>query len=152
MSTDEFDLGTVFHEVWAAAADPDPGVVAAALLARIPKRHYADALAQALRGYTRVQIGAQRRPGHGGPVSRKVSGIREQYAMGFPLSGGWETPDGWKRLRDCTRDDLLFAASRRRSMAAANVAVAERLEQLAALVPADGVVASIDPEVLDAAA
>lgn len=65
-------------------------------------------------------------------VSRKVQAIHTAYEQ--LLATQYSTGEGYRRLGDCTAEDLAYAASLRRAQAAGNLFEAGRLEQLAAAV------------------
>jgi hypothetical protein len=123
----------------------DPAVLAAELLDRIPAGSERLVLEQCLRDVVRQVIHDSRPsmlvPDASTPnKSWKVQGVRDawQRALRDLYHVGPDASD-WKRLADCTRDDLLFAAAERREHAARTLAKAEQLDRLAALVAEHGV-------------
>lgn len=117
----------------------DPREIAAKLLTDIDDADLRDILAEVLPEYVRVILKNGRNsamsPAPAGP-SAKVAAVRSWHerlmAQPIDVSG-----DGgrWKALRDCTRDELLQVAQHRRIVASKNLAVADRYEALAKVLP-----------------
>lgn len=114
----------------------DPSVVAADLANEIDSRKLRDALRQTLPAYV-TSIATRARTAN---ISRKP----EDDDTPTNDSPRWNvvrsifndrvfTPDGWKMLRDCTRDDLLAAATDRQERAAALMAWGDKFARLADL-------------------
>lgn len=119
-----------------------PRDLAVALLERIPEDSYPDFLAEILPPWVQHELSRRRllnvRPliQHN-TASSKVAAVRDWAArLKTPLKVG----DEWKRLADCTRDDLLTVASSLRESALRSIAKAEYYEDLAASVPQGGTV------------
>lgn len=129
-----------------------PDALAEALFARIEPDDYADVLRVILRGYAQKVIGERRQipemPLHeasvtpaGRPSARswKRAGIQTwAKALRSQVHVGPNSSD-WKVLADCTRDELLFAASERRKKAEENLAVAVRYEYIVSAMDRRGV-------------
>ena len=120
----------------------DPSEVAEKVFSGLRRSDYGAALQQTLRQFTRVVMTEARAAG--GPAmpqptatkSWKVEGVRDQWVQ--QMNARIHTDSGWKMLRDCTRDDLLFAAADRRRIAKENLATADRYELLANLMAEHG--------------
>lgn len=131
----EFNLRSTIRAILADSDEADPGVIADLAFEVIDPDDMAAALRQSLRQFVRQIITEQRAHAsvppkvHPHARSWKVQGIREQWTRA--LAQRVFTGGGWKLLRDCTRDDLLFAASERRENAARSIAVAEQYESFA---------------------
>jgi hypothetical protein len=127
----ELNLRAMIREVLDETNLVDPTDVTEETFRRLTRGQYAPALRQTLRQFARLVMTSQTvASAHGDLPNRswkrdairaELGGFRELYF----------TADGWKHLRDCTRDDLLFAANERREQADRNIAEAERLEELA---------------------
>lgn len=133
-----FNLRALVRETLATTPASDPREIASAVFVQIPTNQRAAALVDCLVSVVREVIGSQRphnqpEPSPGAkPGSWKVKGIREEWAR--YLDTRWHVGEAqWKRLADCTRDDLLFAAHERRVNAERNIAAATELEGLADL-------------------
>lgn len=147
MSTPEaFSLRDTIREVVAEQSTTNPGEMARMVMARIPREHVVAALASCLTRTITDMLGDQHRRAMDELESARRSPVRPQVGSskvaGYQALGEkWRTAldtllptaDGRKRLADCTRDDLMFAAEQRRELAAANMAAAARYESYAAL-------------------
>jgi hypothetical protein len=150
----EFSLQDLIREVCGDSSAPDPATLAKEVEQRIEEDQRADALSQALpilvqHAISRSRSGFTIPPGgpctgdaHGitaaGGPSRKVAAIREawQRVLLDRISTG---PNDWKHLGDCTAADLAYAEALRRAHAEANIAAADRLAELQALLRQHGV-------------
>lgn len=127
----ELNLRAMVHEVLNETGLADPTEVAEETFRRLTRGQYAPALRQTLRQFARLMMVSQTAVGQSTQAGRSW----KRDAIRAELAGFREylfTPDGWKHLRECTRNDLLFAAGERRQKAEQNIAEAERLEKLAA--------------------
>lgn len=162
----EFSLRSLIREVADESGAADPGALADAVFGRIPAKHRADALRESLRPFVRLMVSADRatRPSveerpQGGTSEQgakpsvrswKRDGIRQQWRT--YLRDRLHVADGWKFLGDCGFDDLMFAVTERREIAARTAAKADWYEQLAKVVSDHGAerVADLPDSVLDA--
>lgn len=111
---------------------------------------------QARRASNPVLGGARETPDGASTTAPRPSAKLAARRAGWP---GWMLDrvhighGTWRRLGECTRDDLLFAAGERDTMAASNSAKAERFRTLAAKLEAHGAatVSALPPGILDAA-
>lgn len=133
----DFVLRHLVREVLSDSDEADPGRIADMVLAQIPPRQTRTALAQALRLFVRQVISETRTARNEPtvtPISRsaKVAAIREgwQRRLDDRVHGA---EGSWKKLRDCTYDDLLSAATERRQMAERNNAWARQYDAWARL-------------------
>lgn len=128
----------------------DPFTLAEQFHPLIPREQWGNALRQLLPDMMREILRGQRHKSapvlaeHAASVGRSRrqraavawwrAKLDASYEVGLAAGGKRE----WKRLRDCTRDDLLALASHRRGVAEANLAEAVRWEELAALLTSTG--------------
>lgn len=139
--TATFDLRAL---TMAAAEDldtPDPVALAALVLTRIKPAQNRAALQQALATYCQQFVSRERMHNRLAPApaitaadtpnSWYVTGCREGWKRA--LRNQVRGPEGFKSLADCTREDLLYAASSRRTTAARYADLAESYEALADL-------------------
>lgn len=142
MSAEPFDLRATVRAALDASDDADPHAVVAGLVKNLPARHLRPALTQALSSYV-VQLATsdRARAFNGAP---RASGSPRWKATALVLRQPIRTDDQWKRLRDCTRDDVLAGATHRRCQADGLIDHAERLEKLAALMDERGVATAGD--------
>ncbi len=132
----ELILRRLVRDVLTESDEADPGTLADAVLARIPKAQVRQALAQTLRLYVR-QVISETRTGSNAPLpapmgSAKVAAIRDGWQRRLHDRvhvGGGE----WKLLAACTYDDLLAAAGERRDLAERNAAWARVYDSWARL-------------------
>lgn len=153
-----FDLRSLVRDVFDNSTLADPGLIAEEVYKRIgPDEVYA-ALQASLRLFVRQVISERRMhtqmatPTNPDGVSWKVGAIREHWRRSLQDSvhvGGSE----WKRLGQCTYEDLKVAAAERREQASRNRAKAQQYEALANLVSDHGAatVAELPVDVLSAA-
>jgi hypothetical protein len=143
----EPSLRAVVRAVLAASDALDPHTLAVEVDALLSDRQRRAAFPGLLRGYVADVIRAERnaRPGAAPEApprpyvpSAKVAGIASWWAA--RLADRYSVAGVWMRLGDMTRADLLAAAAERRAHAAATVAVAERLERVAAIIPDEATV------------
>lgn len=146
-----FNLHKLAREVIAGTNSPDRDVITDALFDSIPLDERDACLRLTLRGYVGTVLGTERRENMSTPeavmgsvqVSPKpqqgrswrrdaISGQRAHLRVNVT------TAYGPKYLADCTRDDLLFAAARRRGSAAGLHAEARKFEAWAAAVNEHG--------------
>lgn len=147
----EFNLRSVIADVLDSTDLADPAEVAEEAYRRLTVDDYAAALQQVLRQFARLVMMSRR--SHmpvavhpKAPASWKVAAIREGWRR--HLQDRLFTPAGWKLLRDCTRDDLLYIAAERRRIADENLATAERFEKLAGHLVGTATCASLPEDVL----
>lgn len=136
-----FNLRDLAKQVLAESNASDPGALTDELLDRIPADLRIEALRQCLRSFMLQTITQQRMANpispsanmpSKAPKSWKVRAIREGWQRA--LENRMHVAEGqWKKLRDCTHEDLMFAASQRQQMADRNAAIARSLHGLAAL-------------------
>lgn len=90
------------------------------------------ALAELLPDFCGTQIRTIRnggwKPGRKPGRSAKLTAIRDWHAKFLTLQ--LHVPDGYRRMADCTADDLLFAVGERKAQAAATLSTAAGLERL----------------------
>jgi hypothetical protein len=161
----EFSLRHLTREVLRGTTMTDPSDIAREINRRIADDDCRTALRQALRGYVREEITRLRRhpgPEETEPISNvtlfvsgnapaaqkpaaarpparsvKVAGIRDWWSAKLrELTHVGESE--WRRLGDCSFEDLMFAAAERHEHAARNAARAAWYEQLAETVQAAG--------------
>ncbi|MDQ3317519.1 MAG: hypothetical protein M3522_09355 [Actinomycetota bacterium] len=140
------DLHALIREALAASHDPDPRLVAADVLGRIPAREVRGALALTLPRFvadvarTSPRVGPESSHPTSDPQPRlAASGPSRWDAVRLLLPHRVSVADGkWKFLADCTRDDILHAANVRRNHANAELVVADRLDALASRMFAEG--------------
>jgi hypothetical protein len=159
----DFDLKAVTRQVIASTDDPwTLDDLIDAVDAQTPARVRREAYRQALREFVRVVMGQHervvaevdepddetelesdvRRPVPDNVATSRVALLRAGYRARIHAA-----PGIWKRLGDCTPDEVEFAAQENRRMAAANTAMADRYERLAKLMRDVGAatVADLDP-------
>lgn len=105
----------------------DPSRLRAALSIVLPG--YVSGIARSSRNQ-HLTAARQVRSGHE-VKSAKVAGIRSWFARW--LDETLHTADGWKRIRETTREDWLFAAKERADHIAAETVRMEQCERIAAL-------------------
>ncbi len=137
-----FHLRNLVGEIVRDSAATDPGDLVTEVIARIPKKKVADALKQTMRLYVRQVISETRPIGGGEPpvaaTSWKVTAIRDGWQR--QLTNRLHVGAGkWKRLADCTYDDLLAVAAERRDLAERNGVWARTYESWARLISEAGV-------------
>jgi chemotaxis regulatin CheY-phosphate phosphatase CheZ len=132
-----FSLRRLVREHVETAGHLDPDRIAAEVLADLPRRYYERALRELLRGEVVHALGEARRDAMNAkprPKPRPTSNRFQRHAEKFGdpwqrwLAAPIEVGDSFRRLSECTADDLDYAARRRRELAAANTAVALRFE------------------------
>lgn len=140
------DLDRLIHDVLADTTATTPHDIAVEVLKRIPDA--AAALAEALPVYVQVCLSRARMltPSSDGATTSfrgvsRASRIRDDWdrRLQTPLWVG----DEWKRLADCTADDLRTVAAELRDKAEKVLAKADWYEHLAALLPAGATVGSL---------
>lgn len=159
------DLRAVILEL--GAADPDPGVVAEKITAQLTDREAHVVARATLRNYVRLVLVNQSISTTSGQSSLDEAGEPAQYATASgqktasaataalidwyeaELMRPMNVGDEWKRLRDCTIDDLQHIVTSRRSKAADILAEAKRYERLRVAVKQHKAVtvADLDPAV-----
>lgn len=140
----DFRLRTLIREVMDEPNTPaDPDKLVKIVMQRIDPNLYREALEQALpaivgqvvsvsrqRGPL-VEAMAAQQPRRGHTPSSKVAAIAEAWKR--HLRDNIFTSEGWKFLQDCSAEDFIFAASKRRDEAAALVTNAQEFEKYAAV-------------------
>lgn len=135
----DFDLRALVIAVAESSDVAEPKALTDEVLRRIPARHRLAALETALPAYVSQAISnGQRNFRQLGSVpgrSWKTEGARAfaQRFLHARIDVSSAGTGEWKLIGDCAVEDCLGAAALRRAMAAANVAQAERLEKLGAL-------------------
>lgn len=141
-------LNEYVETVLASTAQSDPREIAAEVLASISDADLRDCLEEALPMYvsrylTRGRSGVptpEKREKDLKPVapvrSAKVGAIRDHWAK-F-LEERVQVNGNWKKVADCTVQDVQALARERREVAAKNVAHAKRFEKLAEDMQAQG--------------
>ncbi len=154
-----FNLRAIVREVLDSSALTDPGALAKEVSERVHDEHLREAFEEMIRTYVTNTITGGRKlfprqaggslhetptPMGGGksrPVGRssKVAGIREAWreALRQRVSIG-PAPEDWKFLADCDDDDLAFAETVRREVAARNLANADQFKTLRGLLAEHG--------------
>lgn len=137
-----FDLRQLVEDVLTDTSLNDPRELAAEVLKRTPAKSVRDAYAVALVDFVRhasinetrhnpILNGKPPRVASAG-YSHKRAAIRDAYARALQ-DRVFVEPDTWKPLGECTFDDLMGAAVRRRELAEHNIEAAQRYERLAKL-------------------
>lgn len=149
----EFSVSDCLRQVLETTSLSDPRAIAAEMLDRIPRAARGAVLAQVLPLWVQGQVSRRRllSPVAAAPVpSPKVAAVRDDWAVRL------NTPlcvDGlWKRLADCTANDLRTVAASLRALAAKTAAKADYYVELADLVPAGGTVGMLTADPWGAAA
>lgn len=133
------------RKVQADTGSSDPHEIAAKLISELTE----DELVAAVAAFVRINMNAERRGTYTAvpQASAKVGAVQSWYEKLLDQSVDVSGDQGqWKRLADCTRDDLLQIAKYRRDVAARNLATAEKYEALAKGMKANQTVADIKPE------
>lgn len=152
-ATAKFDLRSLIREQFEEMDDPSPARVAEMVLKMVPEEHLRDALAVCLPSYVMGIACSLRRtipePARLAPRLTPVTPAttynrngkrvtltqRQRAAKAYQEELRWRVAVGgrrWKYLANCTKADLLKAASIRREQASGNIEWAERFERLAA--------------------
>lgn len=141
----DYDVIAELKAALAASTEPDPAAVAHEFAATVPSRVRAQALAQALARLAPVMAATMRSTAMGSaPVGRnRWTGIGAIYKQA-KLNDRMRVADGWKKLGDCTAEDLRFVAERNREHARATIARAVQYERLADLLDERGVTTVAD--------
>ncbi|MFG1683585.1 hypothetical protein ACGFNP_25675 [Nonomuraea sp. NPDC049269] len=139
----------------ATSALTDPGALAKEVSKRVPDDHLREAFDEMIRTYVQKIVTGNRTlilppaafhevPTPGGKVrpvgrSKKVAEIREAWRVVLRerINIGPAAED-WKVLADCDTEDLLFAETARRDLAARNLANADQLKGLRDLLAEHG--------------
>lgn len=139
MESEKFDFAALIDEV-AVQYGPDGHDIAAKAVPRIPESARTDVLLYLTALYVRVYrpslakvlAGAPGRPVRSGHLNKsaKVQALQRHARL---LAAEIRTEGGVKYLGECNYEDLLFAATVRRSKAAENLRAAEQHEDLARL-------------------
>ena len=146
------NLRSLVHQVLTETSLSDPREVAVEVASRLRGPSLRAALLEALAVYVRVTFGRDRMLSQDSPAgaSSKVAAVASDWARQVltPVA-----VDGvWKRLGECTADDLRAIAASLRSMADQTLSKAEWYEDLASALPAGAVVADLDADPLAVAA
>ncbi len=133
--TDSFSLRALVEEIRDETQIADPGELAPLVLKRIPRVHYRAAMKQMIHDFVRRVV-----KGPSGPTTVRTDSIDASSVPGESwrrraarILDRSECIDGaaWKRLGDCTADDLRAAAAYKRSKARLILAAADRVETAA---------------------
>lgn len=123
----------------------DPKDIAAWVLGELETKDYKEALAQCLPSYVANMTSMQRnRTRIGAPVGGRSraqeAGDHWRAALQDPYQGiDVNGKAVWKRLYEMNYDDLMYAATKRFSVAEANIAKANQILELAEVVKSHGV-------------
>lgn len=146
-------LTEYLRQVLATTKLSDPRSIAAEMLNRIPEESRADALAEVLAPWVQTAMSRRRMLNPvpiSGSGSAKVDAVRSdwQARLNTPLNVGGE----WKRLADCTADDLHQVAADLRVMADRLTSKADYYDDLAQHIPAGRTVGSLTADPVGVAA
>lgn len=126
----EFSLRAIVRAELDASPVADPHIVAEHVLKQIRPGQRGAALGECLPQFVRV-LSNETRTLPAIDHRRGDSSHEPRWRRAAAdLSARYFTGDGWKFLRDLTRDDVLACAAQRRDLAAANLAEAERFDAL----------------------
>ena len=120
----DFDLRAIVRQELAASSNPDPHSIVEAVFARIPRNRYVEVIHYLLHSAVRQWSTAERVL----PEDLPTPGPSRWSRSKIYLNG---EDQRWEFLGKMTADELRLAAELRRSLAAANIAVAVRFERLA---------------------
>ena len=145
-------LTDYLHDVLSTTGLSDPRLIATELLDRIPEEARADALVEVLAPWVSVAMSRERmlQPIRLGTSSSKVAAVRSdwQSRLNTPLN----VAGGWKRLAECTADDLRLVADDLDERARRMVAKADYYRELANHIPAGGTVGMLAADPVGVAA
>lgn len=142
-----YSLPDAVREILNTTGLSDPQDIARELIRRMPATAIAETLEAVMPLYVRQRIGAERaltspRAAQGVLVrSSKVGGITTWWRQ--VLEDSVRTSNGYKRLADCTRDDLTYLANGLRNSADAMLIKAQRYDNLGALLEGRGPYATL---------
>lgn len=131
-----FDLRALIDEVLAEGELYEPHDIAAEVAKRTPRQALRDAYVLVLADYVRIhaQVSTRHNPLLNGGSARSrpssKTGLGDWWARQM---ADLVYADEWKPLGECTFDDLMVAAARRRELARQNAEAADRYEVLAKL-------------------
>ena len=155
VQTEKFNVSVLMRQIIESSAADTPEELADEVITAIPEVHYREALLALLRGAIVRTMAAMRsalpsatdkatqavvdhangtksEPHKNSANSAKVASIRT-WASRLSIRI-FTNENSWKRLADCTFDDLVAAATLRQQQATAMVQRAEEFEAFAALV------------------
>lgn len=132
----EFNLRAAVDRVIDESSLIDPREIARKVAESVPARARVDALAEALTDYVRIRQNGRRRLnpviGPASARSPKVAAIRDDWRR--YLQDSVHVGDAVHLpLGQCTYADLMYAATERQTLAARNLAAAQRYDALAEL-------------------
>lgn len=150
-----FDLHDLVKQVCATSALTHPKDLAKEVLGQIDEHDEHDALEQSLATVVQKYVSRDHRPlitpgdqGRGDTQTGTVAGGSNRSPYVTALRSAWQRQltarvnvgvGDWKRFGDCTAEDLDFMSRHRRELAAANIASADKLDTIAALLEEHGV-------------
>lgn len=148
----DFDVLAVLRDAIAQSPDPSPYTAALQVAAAVPDNQLRLALTQALHRLAPTVAGTQRRHALNACVSTRWHGDGAKTYRRLVATDAYQqlldapvpTGTGWKRFRDCARDDLLHAANVRYRQAAANTAAGQLFEKFVAALDECGAVVVAD--------
>lgn len=130
----EMNLPDVIRQICAYSDVSDPAEIAKILVDAIPPERHTEALALVMPVFVREHLGRQRTLTNPTQArnqlvrSARVTGIREWWRQ---VLEDRVAPHGvWKRLGDCTWEDLDWLAAQLRNKADSLIVKAQRLEKL----------------------
>lgn len=135
MTDDPFNLHALATEVIRTSESVEPGELAAQLIDAIPDGDRDEAMLVMARGYVRSVFHGMRSSAQGASHksrgSAKVGAAREAWQRLIDVPEYVPSLDGWIRLREATRDQVIEMAQHRTAMAQKNRAAAKRYERIA---------------------
>lgn len=143
MSDEVINLRALIRDILTACDEADPGVIAEAVIVRIPDEELRDALHQTMRYFVRQIISELRiaNSPQPGPITGPMP-ARARSAKNIAIRQDWQSRlhdrvhvggSEWKLLRDCTYDDLMAVARERSDLALRNALWADTYEGWASL-------------------
>lgn len=134
MNNDDFSLHALTKEIIHSSKSADPTEIAAQLVAQIPPAHLDHAVQQMARAYVRTVISTVRQKAIAPPdgyASRKIQAARERWRRLLDVPEFVPSLNGWIRLHEATREQVLEMAAHRMHQADMNSAAAKRYESIA---------------------
>jgi hypothetical protein len=132
----EFDLNATIRDALERWKEPDPHVVARRLLAKIPPGERDRLVLHGLTERVTLMVRVERQSG--GNTPRQGRSRWQRFAQRVNVAGEW------KRLGDCTAEDVDWLAADRAEESARLAAVAQQFRMLAAQMRAAGVATVAD--------